>query len=159
MKIELSQTADGFHLDAEQWFARTPGQLFPFFARAGNLERITPPFLRFRILSSEPEQIGEGTLIDYHLRLHGIPIRWRTRIAVWQPPARFVDEQIRGPYRLWRHEHIFEAHNGGTLARDHVHYRVPGGALTHRLFVQRNVRRIFEYRGKALGELFADARD
>ena len=155
MKIEISRTAQGNRLDAEQWFSQPVEALFPFFARASNLERITPPFLKFKMLTPEPEQITEGTLIDYQLRLHGIPIRWRTRIAVWDPPHRFVDEQIKGPYRKWWHEHTFERMDGGTLAKDHVDYLVPGGQLIHQLLVKKDVQQIFAYRAQALAQIFA----
>jgi ligand-binding SRPBCC domain-containing protein len=94
-------------------------------------------------------------LIDYRLRVRGFPLRWHTRINVWQPPHRFVDEQIRGPYRLWVHEHTFAAHDSGTLARDHVCYAVPGGALVNMLFVRRDIERIFAHRQSKLRSLFS----
>jgi hypothetical protein len=95
-----------------------------------------------------------GAEIDYRLRVHGLPIRWRTRIESWQPERRFVDVQLRGPYRLWHHTHEFEEVAGGTLCRDVVRYAVPGGRLVERLFVRRDVERIFEFRRRALIELF-----
>jgi len=98
--------------------------------------------------------VGPGTRIEYRLRLHGIPLRWRSRISDWDPPRRFVDVQERGPYRLWRHEHVFERREGGTLVRDRVEYAVPGGWVVDRLFVRRDLARIFEYRSRALQELF-----
>jgi ligand-binding SRPBCC domain-containing protein len=94
-----------------------------------------------------------GTLIDYRLRIRGLPVRWQTEITAWQPPHRFVDEQKRGPYRLWVHEHRFESKAGGTLCTDHVRYAVPGGEWVHRLFVRRDVERIFAFRAVRLGEL------
>jgi len=94
-----------------------------------------------------------GTLIDYQFRIRGLPVRWRTEITAWQPPHRFVDEQKRGPYRLWVHEHRFEPNDGGTLCTDHVRYAVPGGKLVHRLFVRPDVERIFAFRAEKLRKL------
>ena len=147
----------GFTLRAELWLPRRRDALFPFFAAAENLERITPAFLGFRILTPGPIEIRRGTLIDYRISLHGLPMRWRTEITAWEPPFRFVDSQLRGPYRAWVHEHTFEEKDGGTLCRDRVDYRVPGGALIHTLFVERDVRRIFTHRQRVLKELFHPA--
>ncbi|MCX8090807.1 MAG: SRPBCC family protein [Verrucomicrobiae bacterium] len=138
------------------WLPLPPERLFPFFADAANLDAITPPWLHFQILTPPPIVMGEGTLIDYRLRVHGVPLRWRTRINVWQPPRRFVDEQIRGPYRLWVHEHSFEPRDGGTLACDHVRYAVPLDWLLHPLFVRRDIERIFQFRAEALRRRFAN---
>ena len=131
-------------------------RVFAFFADAGNLERLTPSLIRFRILTPQPIEMRPGTLIDYRLRVRGVPTRWRTLISVWEPPFRFVDEQLRGPYRSWRHEHRFAAVEGGTLVSDTVDYRVPGGRLVNRLFVQPDVARIFQYRREQLREIFRD---
>lgn len=128
--------------------------VFPFFADAANLQAITPAWLDFRIVPPVPETIREGVLIDYRLRVRGFPLKWRTRINSWEPPFRFVDEQLRGPYRLWVHEHTFEETADGTLCRDHVRYAVPGGALVNALFVRREVKTIFAFRQKRLAELF-----
>lgn len=125
-------------------------RVFPFFADAQNLESITPPWLRFRILTPLPIAMAEGTLIDYRLRLHGIPFGWRTEIAIWQPPERFVDRQLAGPYRAWVHEHVFEPTPAGTLVTDRVRYRPRGGRLVQSLFVGRDVCRIFAFRQAAL---------
>jgi len=146
-------------LRAEQWLPRSRDEVFPFFADARNLERITPEFLRFEVLTPDPIEMREGALIDYRLRLRGIPIRWRTRIAAWEPNERFVDEQIKGPYRKWEHEHTFEDAEGGVYVRDRVAYRVPGGALVNRLLVQRDVVGIFEHRQRVLADLFGQTRD
>ena len=129
-------------------------EVFAFFSDAYKLERITPPWLRFEVWPPGPGETGPGCLIDYKLRLHGIPIRWRSEIATWEPPHRFVDRQVRGPYRLWHHEHVFEPRGSGTLCQDEVHYAVPGGRLIHWLLVKRDVRRIFEYRQEQLLALF-----
>lgn len=140
---------------SELWLPLPPEQLFPFFADAANLDAITPPWLRFRIVTPPPIVMREGTLIDYRLRVRGVPLRWRTRINVWQPPHRFVDEQIRGPYRQWIHEHTFEPHEGGTLARDHVRYAVPFDWLVYRWLVRPDVEAIFAHRTRALQKRFA----
>jgi ligand-binding SRPBCC domain-containing protein len=96
-----------------------------------------------------------GTRIDYRLRIHGVPVRWQSEITIWEPPVRFVDEQRRGPYQLWSHEHTFVKRDGGTLCRDVVSYAAPGGRLVHRLLVGPDVQRIFEYRREALARVFA----
>jgi len=136
--------------------------VFAFFADAENLEAITPPWLNFRIATPTPIDIREGTLIDYRLKLHGLQVKWRTLIRDWQPPHRFVDEQLRGPYRTWIHEHAFEPHEGGTICRDTVTYDVPGGPLrgvVHKLFVGKQVDRIFAYRAAELQRRFAPEDD
>lgn len=140
---------------SELWLPRPVDEVFPFFADAFNLERITPSWLRFQVLTPGPIRMGEGTLIDYRLRVHGVPMRWRTRINAWEPMRRFVDEQLRGPYRQWIHEHAFEPRDGGTLTRDVVHYDVWGGRLIQTIFVRRDVERIFAYREKRLREIFS----
>lgn len=144
---------------SELWLPGKPERVFPFFAEAANLERITPGWLSFSILTPPPITMAAGTLIDYRLRLHGVPLRWRTRIAVWEPPRRFVDEQVRGPYRLWVHEHLFEPVAGGTLCRDRVTYSVLGGWLADWLLVRGDLERVFAFRRRALTEAFADAAD
>jgi len=105
----------------------------------------------------KPGQMREGALIDYKLRVHGVPIRWQSRISQWQPPYKFVDEQVRGPYRFWHHEHIFTERDGGTLVEDIVDYAPLGGALAQWLLVGRDLRRIFAFRRTKLAEVF-DAR-
>ena len=148
----------GYHtLRREQTLPGAPDDVFPFFADAGNLEAITPPYLRFEIATPRPIEMREGTLIEYRLRLHGLPISWLTRIEVWNdthPPLRFVDQQLRGPYALWHHTHEFEpTDDGRTLMRDTVRYAIPFGPLgelAHRLFVQRDLNRIFAYRSDAV---------
>jgi len=125
------------------------------------LEAMMPPFLGFSVVTPAPIEMKSGRLIDYRLRLHGIPIRWRTRITDrwrtritdWKPPSRFVDSQMRGPYSMWVHTHTFDEIDGGTLMRDVVRYSAIGGALVHRLFVKRDLQRIFEYRQKILPAL------
>jgi ligand-binding SRPBCC domain-containing protein len=145
-----------FHeFTAEQWLPVSADALFPFFADAGNLEEITPPWLRFEVITPRSLEMQVGALIDYRLRLHGLPLRWRSEITAWEPPRRFVDEQVRGPFRRWIHEHRLEARHDGTLVIDRVRYAVPGGALMNWIFVRRDVARIFSYRTAALGRRFA----
>lgn len=136
--------------ETTQVVPRPLDEVFDFFADAYNLERITPPFLRFAVLTPAPIEMAPGTLIDYRLRLHGIPIRWRTEITAWEPPHRFVDEQRRGPYRQWIHTHTFRETSEGTSIADRVAYVVPGGSLIDRLFVRRDVERIFGFRQDAI---------
>ncbi len=130
----------------QQWLARPLAEVFDFFADARNLQVLTPEWLNFCILTPGPIQMQQGTIIEYRLRLRGFPLRWRSEITVWEPPWRFVDEQRRGPYRLWIHEHRFAARDGGTVVTDLVRYAPPGGRLVDRLFVRPDLERIFRYR-------------
>jgi ligand-binding SRPBCC domain-containing protein len=146
-----------FTVEARVFLPRPLSIVFPFFADAGNLETITPPWLRFEVLTPLPIAMCAGALIQYRLRLHGIAVRWQTEITAWEPPLRFVDEQRRGPYRKWIHEHTFAECAGGTEMRDYVRYVVPGGWLVNLLFVRRDVRRIFQYRAQKLRKLLVKA--
>lgn len=155
-------TRDGkdWLLDMAQWLPLRPETLFTFFGDARNLERITPDLLGFKVLTREPIHMHAGTLIDYKLRVRGIPIRWRTRIEAWDPPHRFIDTQLRGPYKIWRHTHTFTAEDGGTRCVDRVRYRPPGGPLApliNKLAVQRDVAKIFEHRARWLAEHFGSS--
>ena len=141
-------------MESRQWLPRPIEEVFTFFADAGNLARLTPPSMGFRVLTPTPIELRVGTLSDYRLRVAGVPIRWRARINVWEPPHRFVDEQLRGPYRFWLHEHTFESKDGGTLIGDRVEYAPIGGSLAEKLFVGRTVRRIFEDRRFRLETVF-----
>ena len=132
--------------ESELWLPRPREEVFEFFADPANLEAITPPWVRFHTLTPRPIEMRAGTLIDYRLRVRGFPVRWRTRIRAWEPPFRFVDEQLRGPYRLWVHEHEFESRDGGTLVRDRVRYAVPFDFLVHKLFVEGDIAKILNYR-------------
>lgn len=127
-------------------------ETFAFFSDAGNLERLTPPWLNFKILTPRPIAMREGTLIDYRIVLYGIPIPWRTRIDVWEPGVRFVDRQLSGPYLWWHHEHRFDAVEGGTRVTDHVEY-LPRMRWVSRGLVRRDVERIFGYRQEILPAL------
>lgn len=128
---------------------------FAFYGDAHNLERITPPWLGFEVTTPAPIEMGVGTLIEYRLCLHRVPVRWRTRIEAWEPPHRFVDAQVRGPYALWEHTHTF-AEDGpeATIIGDRVRYSIPFGPLgevADRLLVRRDLKRIFDYRRDAVG--------
>jgi hypothetical protein len=141
--------------ETHQWLPQLPRDVFDFFADAFNLELLTPPWLQFNVITPAPIEMRPGTIIDYRLKLRGIPVRWQSKITVWEPPYCFVDEQLKGPYRKWVHQHTFEESDGGTLARDHVDYAVPGGVLVRKLLVERDLRKIFEYRKQKLREVLA----
>lgn len=131
--------------------------LFEFFSRAENLQRITPPWLNFRIRSVEPEPVRKGTIIRYSLRWRIFPIRWTTEIMAWEPPYRFIDLQLKGPYKLWHHEHRFVAEGNSTRIIDEVTYGLPlgvAGRVVHRLKVRSDVEKIFRYRKKAVEGIF-----
>jgi ligand-binding SRPBCC domain-containing protein len=140
------------------WLPRPRAEVFEFFSDARNLERITPPFLRFEVLSPQPIVMRQGALIDYRLGFRGVPLRWRTEIKAWDPPDSFVDTQLRGPYREWIHTHRFSDQDAGTLVEDQVAYRLWGPSLltgiVHRLLVGPDTRRIFEFRHAALKQVF-----
>ena len=141
-------------LERSQLVSASPETAFAFFADPRNLAAITPPWLRFRILEA-PEQLQRGSLLRYRLRIFGIPIRWRTEITEWDPPRGFVDTQLRGPYRVWVHEHRLEPHERGTLVNDRVRYAVPLGRLgriAERVFVRRWLGAIFDFRAERMAE-------
>ena len=145
-----------FHIDQTQRFSDPLPDMFRFFADPNNLSRLTPDWLHFDIRSPQPIDMKVGTLIDYTIRLRGIPMKWRSEITVWHPPFRFVDEQRIGPYKYWIHEHAFEERGGLTHVSDRVRYAVPGGAVIHRLFVARDIEKIFAYRKNTLADIFTD---
>ena len=145
-------------LEQEQLVPRPRREVFAFFADATNLERITPPWLHFEIRSPQPIAMRAGATIDYQLSLFGLKFPWRTLIESFDPESGFVDVQTEGPYRSWRHSHAFSDAPAGTLVRDRVEYEVPFGPfgeLARRLFVARQLRRIFDFRRAAIEEAFA----
>jgi ligand-binding SRPBCC domain-containing protein len=151
-------TMKSFHFQSQQWISRPRAEVFEFFSSAFNLERITPRWLKFRVMTPAPIEMRVGTLIDYQLLIRGIPARWRSRITAWDPPNGFADEQVRGPYRRWFHQHRFTERAGSTFCEDLVEYAPPGGpllgAILNRLLIARDVRRIFEYRTARLSDIF-----
>ena len=144
-------------LERRQIVRRPRAEVFPFFADAANLERLTPPFLGFDILTPLPIEMKAGARIDYRIRSSGVPMRWQTVIEEFVPGERFVDVQIKGPYRRWRHTHTFRDVAGGTELGDRVEYELPLGVLgrvAHRALVRRQLRAIFDYRARVMTELF-----
>ena len=142
-------------LEQEVLINKSVNETFQFFSDVANLERIMPPWLHFRVLSKPSFPMEVGTEIEYRLKLHGFPLGWVSRIIAWDPPHRFVDEQVRGPYRRWEHEHRFEPSGEGTIVRDLVRYAVLGGWVVDRLFVRRDIDRIFSFRRKKLLQILS----
>ena len=144
-------------LRKEQFVPQPILVVFEFFSRPDNLQILTPPWLDFHITKA-PAKLEAGSMIQYRLRLHKVSLRWKTEITDWQPPHQFVDLQIAGPYALWRHEHTFRAREGGTLMEDTVQYSIPlglAGRAAHKIFVRRDIEKIFEYRAQKMRDLFA----
>ena len=134
-------------------------RVFEFFEDARNLEKITPPWLNFRIVNPDGIRMRAGAEIDYVIRWMGVPMKWKTVIAEYDPPHRFVDEQARGPYSLWHHEHTFEETAGGVLIRDRVDYRLPlgwAGRIAHAVLVKRQLLEIFRYRQRTIAQILVD---
>jgi ligand-binding SRPBCC domain-containing protein len=143
-------------LEREQFVAASLGEVFSFYAQARNLERITPPWLRFRVLTPEPIDMAAGTVIRYRLWLRGVPLRWTSRIDEWEEGRGFVDRQVSGPYQTWVHRHEFAPLGDGTVVRDRVRYALPAGrlgSLAHTAFVRRDLERIFDYRRDVVREV------
>ncbi|HEX7663963.1 MAG TPA: SRPBCC family protein [Polyangiaceae bacterium] len=144
-------------LEREQLVPRPRSEVFAFFSDAANLERLTPNSLKFRIKTPTPIEMKPGTLIDYEIKLSGVPMKWRTLIEVYEPETRFVDLQLKGPYKLWRHTHTFADAPGGTKMNDRVEYELPLGPLgsiAHAVFVKRQLKTIFDFRNEAMREIF-----
>lgn len=149
--------AKEYELERVQLIERPLAEVFPFFADAYNLERITPPFLSFKMLTPRPIEMRAGALIDHQIRLFGFPMRWRTVIEEFIPGQRFVDRQLKGPYKLWHHTHEFHETSEGTVMIDRVRYLMPLGpigSLARRMFVSGMLERIFDYRYRVIGEVF-----
>ena len=140
--------------ETQVWLNRPREDVFKFFADPQNLERLTPSWLHFEILTPPGTEIRRGAMLDYRLRLRGIPLRWQSEITVWEPPLRFVDRQTRGPYSLWVHEHTFAEKEQGTLVGDTVEYAVRGGPLVQKYLVAPDLERIFRYRQRVLQQIF-----
>ncbi len=147
-------------LSQEVWLPRPRADVFRFFADAGNLDALTPPWMSFTIVTPRPIDMREGAVIDYRLRIRGVPIHWRTLITRWEPPHCFIDEQVKGPYLQWIHEHTFEECVGpdaarmGTTCRDSIRYKHIGGPVAQALMVGPDLARVFAYRTLRLQELF-----
>jgi len=144
-------------IDRRQLVHAPVAQVFECFSRARNLEELTPPWLRLSVVTPEPIEMRAGTLIEYRLRVHRVPLRWISRIDEWQTGARFVDRQVRGPHRLWCHTHEFAADPRGTLIADSVRYELPFGplgTLAHAGIVRRDLERVFDYRRQRVERLF-----
>lgn len=144
----------GYRLTTELLVGEPRELVFEFFADAFQLETITPPWLHFSVQTPRPIEMHAGTMIDYRLRLHGLPIRWQSKISNWEPPSQFVDEQTKGPYQYWHHLHTFEEADGGTLVRDTVHYALMLGFILHPLLVRRDLTKIFEFRRETMSRIF-----
>ena len=132
--------------------------VFAFFRNPRNLEELTPPWLGFRVVSSTDDTVRAGTRIRYRLRLHGVPLKWESRITEYEENSRFADEQLSGPYSRWYHRHTFRAVEGGVLMTDVVEYQLPFGPLgrfVHWLVVRHQLRAIFDYRTKVISRRFA----
>jgi ligand-binding SRPBCC domain-containing protein len=142
-------------LERSTWIPRPVAEVFPFFADIANLERITPPELRFRFVTPPPIEMRRGALIEFRLALYGLPFGWHTEISHWEPPYRFVDRQLSGPYRQWVHTHEFAAERGGTRMRDHVRYELPLAplGLVALPLVRRQLDRIFDFREATIQRL------
>ena len=152
--VTIEKAAAGYRMRAQCIVSRELDEIFAFFADAVNLERLTPPWIRFQVLTPQPIAMSVGLLIDYKLRIRGMPMRWQSEITAWEPQTYFVDEQRRGPYTFWRHEHRFKLCAEGTRVFDDVYYGVPGGAIVHALVVRRDINSIFRFRQHALSRIF-----
>jgi len=156
LEAALNDIFRGNKFETVQWVPKPVDEVFSFFSDASNLEKITPPWLQFRIIEKSGPEMGEGTLITYRLKLHGLPVKWRSRIDSWIPGSMFRDTQIQGPYRRWEHEHRFVSVSGGTLIKDSVKYELPlgmGGEVLAGRIVARDVSQIFGYRRKVIEEI------
>lgn len=146
----------GYRLEAEVWLPAPRDEVFAFFGNPANLQLLTPPWLDFSI-KSELRAIEAGSIIEYQLRVHRVPVRWVSEITVWDPPKSFVDEQLTGPYHRWVHTHLFEEVEDGTSCVDRVEFSVPGGELVARRLVLPDLKRIFEHRQRQLVTRFTGA--
>ena len=146
-----------FEINMKQYINKPLDIVFEFFSKPENLEMITPESLSFNILTPTPIKMGKGSLVDYTIRLFGIPIHWRTLISDYEPPFRFVDQQIKGPYTFWHHTHTFQQVDGGVEILDKVKYSLPMGwlgTLVHSIWVRKDLEKIFEHRKTVIQNYF-----
>ena len=146
-----------FEINMKQYINKPLEVVFEFFSKPENLEMITPKSLSFNILTPTPIKMEKGSLIDYTIRLFGIPIHWRTLISDYEPPFRFVDQQIKGPYTFWHHTHTFKLVEGGVEIIDQVKYSLPLGwlgTLAHAIWVRKDLEKIFEHRKNVIQNYF-----
>ena len=152
-----------YNLEFEQFIDLPIEDVFDFFSKPENLSLITPPRLRFDILTPTPLEMKEGQLIDYSLKiLYLIKLHWRTLITDYQKPYKFIDQQIKGPYTLWHHTHIFEEKDGGTLIKDNLKYVIPFGWIgraIHFIYIKHDINGIFQYRHKILNDIFSEIKN
>lgn len=155
--VRILERNHDWSLICEQRVSCSVTKTFPFFATARNLERLTPPFLKFRIRHITSEPLTAGAIIDYSLRLHHIPIRWRSQIEQWEPPHRFIDYQIRGPFKLRRHTHTFRADGNDTIITDTVQFNLYCRTLKHTpvlTWIHDDLKTIFEFRQREIVRVF-----
>lgn len=155
----LGEKVRCFRFQCGQYLNQPPALVFDFFSNAQNLEKITPPFLKFKVTSQSTPNIENGTLFNYHLKIRGIPIRWCTLILQWNPIDSFVDTQLKGPYRVWHHTHRFIPYKGGTLVEDEVYYALPNIPFVNTLlgwYVRQDVEKIFQYRKNEIEAIFKE---
>ena len=146
-----------YNIKFSQFIPQPIDKVFAFFARPENLECITPKNLKFSIKTLSPIRMETGQIIDYNIKIKGFPLRWRSLISSYDPPYRFIDEQIRGPYSKWHHTHTFTKENGGTKIDDQIEYSLPFGLLgriTHSIWIKKDLEKIFEYRSKTIEKVF-----
>lgn len=156
--LQIRRDGLGYVLESEALVRAPLARVADFFERPENLEALTPPFLRFRVLTPPPYVMRAGLELDYHITMRGLPLRWKSRISAYTAGHSFVDEALRSPYAYWRHTHTFEARGADTLVRDHVEYGLPLGPLgriAHALVVRRDLERIFAFRGERMHALIA----
>ena len=158
LPVVITRGNGGYVLCCRVRIARCRQEIFSFFADARNLEKITPGLLQFKVVTEGEIEMKRGALIDYKLKIHGFPVKWRTEIISWQPPERFEDFQCKGPYRQWIHEHVFIDEGETTLMQDRVRYKVFGGGFVHWLAVKRELLGIFTYRNRIMADLFPPPR-
>lgn len=145
------------NINQTQWVNKPIKEVFAFFKAASNLEQITPPYLQFKILNMDTEKIQKNSIINYQLKLYGVPFKWQTKISDFVENKMFIDEQVIGPYKKWVHTHTFYEKDGGTLICDHVDYTIPGGVFGNLVLgalIRKDLAKIFKYRTDFIAEYF-----